>query len=639
MMERMSLPRWGKLVRTLILSVGLVWGMAACGEDEPQNEGPKECAQACAANQACNDGVCICEAGFLDCDGVAANGCEQQGGECVACTPQSDADLCQRAGAVCGEVTMEDNCGNERTVVCGACGDDEHCDDGQCVSGCAEESDEAFCARLEVGCGEITADDNCGVERTVACGLCGPDHRCEDNVCVCVPEEDDAFCDRLGANCGDVTADDNCGETRTVTCGTCGDDETCNAENVCVCEGESDEDLCSRHAANCGELTTEDRCGIERTVQCGTCPSGELCGLDVENVCGICTPEDDATFCGREGATCGAVTAMDNCLVERTADCGTCAGDAICTASNVCCQPEDDATFCATHGADCGSVMHADSCGTPRVVNCGTCAGPAICTSLNVCCEPEDDAAFCANHGATCGEVTAIDGCGFERTATCGTCADPDICGASNFCCQPETDAMICSAAGATCGQVTTTDACGEVRTVTCGTCTGDDVCMSNQCIELDGEWTNELCIPYYGLNCATGLSCIVLGQDIDWDAIEIFDYGVCKQPCDADVDCTFGGTCLVDFLRNNQTGATFGICGQVQSVGESCQPGWTDHSQHCWDPANPSLYLECVNSTCNYVCDWTTRVDPPLPCPSGMSCGATPVSDPYFNPDIFLCQ
>ena len=37
-----------------------------------------------------------------------------------ACTPESNASLCARRGLTCGSVTADDNCGTERTVSCGA---------------------------------------------------------------------------------------------------------------------------------------------------------------------------------------------------------------------------------------------------------------------------------------------------------------------------------------------------------------------------------------------------------------------------------------------------------------------------------------------------------------------------------------
>ncbi|HEV8246347.1 MAG TPA: PA14 domain-containing protein [Polyangiaceae bacterium] len=50
----------------------------------------------------------------------------------------------------------------------------------------------------------------------------------------CSPESDAAFCSRLGATCGSKTANDNCGLSRSVSsCGTCSGSATCSA-NACV---------------------------------------------------------------------------------------------------------------------------------------------------------------------------------------------------------------------------------------------------------------------------------------------------------------------------------------------------------------------------------------------------------------------
>lgn len=50
-----------------------------------------------------------------------------------ACEPISDEQLCEDHVNRCGEVILEDNCGVDRTVDCGSCGDGFKCDDGFCV--------------------------------------------------------------------------------------------------------------------------------------------------------------------------------------------------------------------------------------------------------------------------------------------------------------------------------------------------------------------------------------------------------------------------------------------------------------------------------------------------------------------------
>jgi hypothetical protein len=77
-------------------------------------------------------------------------------------------------------------------------------DGARADAGCARETDAAFCTRLGLSCGAVSAADNCGVSRTVAsCGTCaGTGVACggggTPNVCGCAPETDLAFCARLG---------------------------------------------------------------------------------------------------------------------------------------------------------------------------------------------------------------------------------------------------------------------------------------------------------------------------------------------------------------------------------------------------------------------------------------------------------
>jgi hypothetical protein len=51
---------------------------------------------------------------------------------------------------------------------------------GVCQPPCTPESNAAFCQRLRVPCGIVTARDNCGAYRTVSCGACAV---CGNGVC------------------------------------------------------------------------------------------------------------------------------------------------------------------------------------------------------------------------------------------------------------------------------------------------------------------------------------------------------------------------------------------------------------------------------------------------------------------------
>jgi peptidoglycan/xylan/chitin deacetylase (PgdA/CDA1 family) len=158
----------------------------------------------------------------------------------------------------------------------------------------------------------------------------------------CTSETNAAFCTRLAKNCGTVSANDNCGVARSVDCGSCAAPETCGAvsPNVCgtACVPESDADFCTRVGKNCGTVNGTDNCGGARAAACGSCSAPETCGgAGVANVCGTCVGESDAAFCSRLGKNCGSVSGTDNCGQSRTAStCGTCAAPATCSAANVC---------------------------------------------------------------------------------------------------------------------------------------------------------------------------------------------------------------------------------------------------------------------------------------------------------------
>jgi hypothetical protein len=125
--------------------------------------------------------------------------------------------------------------------------------DQQAVVGCVGETDRELCVRENKTCGTFSANDNCGDWRTVddcsfgaGCAspqVCGACHRC------CTEETDEEFCARLGLNCGNTYLQDSCSRVRpTASCGTCSNGETCGGSgmpNVCGCADGSDAGSCS----------------------------------------------------------------------------------------------------------------------------------------------------------------------------------------------------------------------------------------------------------------------------------------------------------------------------------------------------------------------------------------------------------
>ena len=162
----------------------------------------------------CDDGIWV----PVDADDGGTQGDAPDGG----CTPETDATFCSRLGLDCDLVTTDDNCAVPRTVNCGACADPQSCGGGgdANVCGCESESTSEFCTGLVKNCDDVTADDNCGIERTENCGSCTAPATCGGggtaNVCACSAQTDIAFCQSYNAECGVLSETDACGQTRTV---------------------------------------------------------------------------------------------------------------------------------------------------------------------------------------------------------------------------------------------------------------------------------------------------------------------------------------------------------------------------------------------------------------------------------------
>ena len=302
-----------------------------------------------------------------------------------------------------------------------------------------------------------------------------------------------------------------------------------------------------------------------------------------------CAPESDASFCGRQGKTCGPLTGTDNCGASRMADCGGCAAPHTCGGggvANVCgspsCTPETDAALCSRLGNNCGGVTALDNCGGNRTVNCGGCTAPQSCGgggTANVCgCTSETDAALCSRLGKNCGNVTAADNCGQPRTASCGgSCTTPQTCGGggtANVCgCTPETNATFCSRLGKNCGTVSGADNCGAARTVSsCGTCTNPKSCggggTANVCGCTPNPETDEEVCQRLGKNCGS-----LSTKDSCGNSRYVSSCGTCTAP----ETCGGGNTWNVCGCTSESDAAFCGTrganCGTVSDVDRCGRP------------------------------------------------------------------
>jgi hypothetical protein len=245
-------------------------------------------------------------------------------------------------------------------------------------------------------------------------------------------------CDQLAANCGFVQAGCNV----VVDCGGCTDPETCGGgglDHVCGCTPRTTSQVCTLAASDCGHITADDGCGTSRDFDCGSCAAGAMC---MSNTC--CTPPTDPQMCSSAGFACGHTLIIDACGQARSVDCGACGGTSTCTMSDTgsacgACVPETDEAFCQRLGATCGMLSANDNCGAPRaVMSCGGCDAGVTCGEGGVAnlCECLPLLGYCAANAQCCN----------------GNCGDGGLCcqplGAS---CIDDSDCCIGSCAQSVC--------------------------------------------------------------------------------------------------------------------------------------------------------------------------------------------
>jgi hypothetical protein len=293
------------------------------------------------------------------CDGSGACGCEPAG--CAASS--------------CGHT--DDGCGG--LWDCTGCGapvmDAGVADAGTCMP--------STCAELGLTCG--SADGGCGV--TLDCGAC------------CVPLTQAQLCTTAEAQCGTVELDDGCGTVKQVDCGGCRAGQLCK-HGACCTPASDLANLCDSAGFACGHTDIVDSCGELHVMDCGGCSYGLWCAMaDDGSECAVCVPEDDVSFCARQGATCGVLMANDNCGSARMADCGGCDAGVSCGADGVAnqCECLPLLSGCAA-GAQCCNGNCGDA-GLCCVAEGGACIDDADCC-IGECaqseCVPYVDGGFTA---------------------------------------------------------------------------------------------------------------------------------------------------------------------------------------------------------------------------------------------------
>ncbi len=263
-------------------------GELRCGDAcvQPQTD-PAHCG-ACGnrctlsnATATCTDGACrvlACTEGFADCDGTAANGCEQP--------------------------TRSDN------AHCGACRN--ACTQGRlCVEGaCTCPSGQTFCTEA-MACLNLQRDNNhCG-----ACGnACTGGQSCQSGVCACPTGQ--TLCNGACVNTSNDLAH----------CGACG--SRCTAGQVCAA-GLCDT-VCPAGQTNCAGTCRLLAADVDA---CGACTS--VCPT-VTNATRTCTRGMCNFICNTGRADCDGMT-ENGCEASLTSDrrnCGRCGS--VCRSNESC---------------------------------------------------------------------------------------------------------------------------------------------------------------------------------------------------------------------------------------------------------------------------------------------------------------
>ena len=331
---------------------------------------------------ACAEGTCrlTCSAGFGDCDGDSANGCETAlqtstnhcgrcGNACPSgmscqtgvCAPQR---TCTYGLSACGSV-----CRNTVTAAtdCGACGracaPQESCRLGQCVS-------TSFC-QTQYGFWSATTGQ-CGPERGSG-SYCGSGSPCAEGM-VCAR----TYC-ALACPVGSTTCGRDCANLLIdpVHCGRCGN--TCPAGQIC--EGGACVALprnsrgwpCLYYQRPCGDvLCTDLRFDPEHCGMCGrVCASAEVCLM------GRCVPSTRCVTPYYVNVPDGVGSSRRTCVPSGIYD-GRCGPG--CLVSEVCRGPGMCDYTCLPGTVQCG---HTCVDLATNLMNCGRCGN--VCEPGQVC--------------------------------------------------------------------------------------------------------------------------------------------------------------------------------------------------------------------------------------------------------------
>jgi hypothetical protein len=530
------------------------------------------CGAACTrANgvAGCSGGVCTlaaCNAGFANCDGNAANGCETSTAtsvtHCGACgngcqfanaAASCVAGRCTRGTCATGFASCDgvDSNGCEVNTVAG---DITHC--GACTNRCPTPPVGAtavcsgsVCTVSSVTCPSGTADcngapgDGCEVSTTTVsnCGACGRACVGANGTATCSSQLCGITCNAGYGNCNGTLTDGcetNLG-TSASNCGAC--NSLCSLPNAtagCVASACTIAS-CNAGYGNCDGLAAN---GCERNLNsdnanCGACgnacSAGQLCSA------GVCV-----TSCGSGQTSCSGVCRSLATDPDACGSCSTvCSGTGV--ASRTCVAGVCNGT-CAAGRANCDGNLQSNGCETDintTATRCGGCTGSACSlNNITAACSGGNCTGTCRAGYADCDSDKRTNGCEVN------TANNASHCGACGNVCPARANASATPCVGSTCtlGPCLGTFAnCNGMAADGCETNTASDPLNCSACGNACPDRPNSapVCV-----DSACGFSCAPGYGDCNGMAVD-----GCEEPLSVDGNC--------------------GACGEFCTGGTMCRP------------------------------------------------------------------